>query len=86
MKRKYERLEGGLPIGLSVVDHPSELIQTIGGHNELPISIYKPDDIFIDLYLSRLPDSKDLDFGLRHSVSESMSRRKAYRKKVRSNH
>jgi hypothetical protein len=80
LTRKYEKIKGGRSlIGLSVVEHPSELIKVVGGHNEFPISFYRPDDIFIDLYLSHLPESKNLDFGLNHRISESMSRRKTRR-------
>jgi hypothetical protein len=66
--------------GMPVVNHPSELIQVMGGHGDFLMSLYQPDDIFIDLYLSTLPEIKDLDFGLKHKVSESISRRSARRK------
>lgn len=68
--------------GVSIVDHPSDLIQTIGGHDELLLSLYSPSDIFIDLYLSHLQETKDLDFGLRHKVSESISRKRRRRKET----
>ncbi len=81
LPRKYQDI-GRLIGGMSVVDHPSELIQIIGGHDEFPISLYKSDDIFVDLCLSHLPEAKDLDFGLTHKVSESMTKRRTKRKKA----
>jgi hypothetical protein len=69
-------------IGLTVVDHTSELIQTIGGTNNHYLSHHRPDEVFIDLFLSELPESKDLDFGLRLKVSDSISRRRAQRRRI----
>jgi hypothetical protein len=79
LPKRYEDM-GPIVGGMPVVNHPSELIQVMGGHGDFLMSLYQPDDIFIDLYLSTLPEIKDLDFGLKHKVSESISRRSARRK------
>jgi hypothetical protein len=76
--RKPEIIEGRrLPIGLNIIDHPSELIRKIGGTDDFHFSLHNPDEIFIDLFLSKLPDSNELDFGIRYKISESMSRKKS---------
>ena len=61
LPKKYEDM-GAIIGGMPVTDHPSALIQVVSGPGEFPISLYQPDDIFIDLFLSQLPEAKDLDF------------------------
>jgi hypothetical protein len=79
LPKRYEDL-GSITGGRSVADHKSELIQVVGGYDELPTSMFDPSDIFIDLFLCGLPEAGELDFGLRHKVSESISRRKEARR------
>jgi hypothetical protein len=82
LPRKYEKLSGIVaPIGLSFVDHPSELIRELGGADDHYSSFHDSDEIFIDIFLSTLPEAKDLDFGIRHKITESISRKKNRRKK-----
>jgi len=83
LPRKHEKIEGSrLPIGYSIIDHPSELIREVGGIDDYRFSsVHDSDEIFIDLFLSELPDANGLDFGIRNRISESMSRKKKRRKK-----
>ena len=80
--RKHEIIEDSrLPIGLNIIDHPSELIREFGGIDDYHFSLHDPDEIFIDLFLSKLPDANGMDFGIRNKISESMSRKKKRRQK-----
>ncbi len=82
LPRKHEKIERGImPIGLSIVDHPSELIREIGGTHDRYSSIYDSDEVFIDIFLSMLPEADGLDFGIRHKITESISRKKKRGKK-----
>lgn len=84
LPRKYEKLEGGLALsGLSIVDHPSELIRELGGTtDDYYSSFYDSDEVFIDIFLSTLPEADGLDFGIRHKITNSISRKKKRGKKV----
>jgi len=83
LPRKYEKLEGVVaPIGLSFVDHPSELIRELGGTNDHYLSFHDSDEVFIDIFLSALPEADGLDFGIRNKITDSMSRKKKRRMKV----
>jgi hypothetical protein len=75
LPKKYEDM-GSIIGGRVVVEHNSELIQVVGGYNGLSTSMFHPSDVFIDLFLCNLPEARELDFGLRHKVSKSISRRK----------
>lgn len=82
LPRKYEKVKGIVaPIGLSIVDHLSELIREIGGTSDHFSSFHNADEIFIDIFLSALSEADGLDFGIRHKISESISRKKKRRKK-----
>ncbi|MBK9928031.1 MAG: hypothetical protein IPP66_22400 [Anaerolineales bacterium] len=82
LPRKHEKIERGVvPIGLSIIDHPSELIREIGGTHDRYSSVYDSDEVFIDIFLSTLPEASGLDFGIRHKITESISRKKKRKKK-----
>ena len=85
LPRKYEKIDGRIPsMGIHVVDHPSELIRAAGGTHDIDFSLYHSDDIFIDLFLSQLPEATGLDFGIRNKISESIERRKKVKRKSKS--
>lgn len=71
LPRNYVSIVGMFRSATEVI-HPSTLIKVISGHEE-PISFfYKPDEVFIDLYLNKKEVSKNIDFKLRYPISEML--------------
>jgi len=60
----------------------SEIIREIGGTDDFYSSFYDSDEVFIDIFLSALPKIDGLDFGVRHKITDSISRKKKRRKKA----
>ena len=59
---------------LQIIDHPSLLIRVIGGTDNFGYHAHSASDVFIDLYLKSFPESKNIDFGNRNNLRETLSR------------
>jgi hypothetical protein len=72
-RHRYEGRIVGIG-GTEIVQHPSSIIRLMGGTHEMDVSFYDGTDIFIDMYLKKIPEAVDLDFGNHRSIDDALER------------
>ena len=58
----------------TVVQHPSRLIQLMAGTSEEYMAFYDGTDVFVEFFLTSLPEGKDVDFGTGGRLADALSR------------
>jgi hypothetical protein len=81
LPKKYIN-KGNILGGYEVPVHPSEIISVVAGHNDMMMLHFDPDEVFIDLYLNKQIVAKDIEFRLKDSISEMISRRRSRNSKM----